>query len=215
MSSFEPRQRHQCGVSDKVHTKRNPDLYLFVPNVVVFSSSQSACIAAWCVCVKKRGTITTDSILAEAQLIPWANLKLPFQMRSLSSPRILMTFTDVFNNFFPFCWVLMDSVLLGWRWRCQEGVGAEQRTRQGGRWVASKADGDWERESGRDLKSSVILIPLAESCESIILHLSFILPLLSGNGASPRPVRHLLMQSGLKGSLNSKEGTRGMQGRWG
>lgn len=42
----------------------------------------------------------------------------------------------------------------------------------------SARDGQRLKESGSDPKSSIILIPLAMSCESIILHLSFILALL-------------------------------------
>lgn len=106
------------------------------------------------------------------------------------------------------------SFLLGINGQCGSGVVlmVPRGTEQGDRWGESKTDRDWERESGRDPKSSVILIPLAESCESIILHLSFILPLLPGNSGRPRPVRHLLMLSGLKGSHNSEDGTMGMQG---
>lgn len=110
---------------------------------------------------------------------------------------------------------------LGINGQCGSGVvlvmpqETEERTRQGDRWGESETDRDWERESGRDPKSSAILISLAENCESIILHLSFILPQLSGNGAPPRPVRHLLMLSGLKGSDNSEDGTRGVRVREG
>ena len=78
--------------------------------------------------------------------------------------------------------------------------------------IAGSAVGDLERECGRDPKSSVILIPLTGSCESIILHLFFIFPLLSGNGTPPRLVRHLLMLSGPKGSPNSEGRTRDVQG---
>lgn len=73
-------------------------------------------------------------------------------------------------------------------------------------------DRDGGRENGRDPKYSVILIPLAKSRESIILHLSFFLPLLSGNRTPPRTVGIVLMLSGLKCSLNSEDGTRGSQG---
>lgn len=57
-----------------------------------------ACIKVVVTRAKEREQ-NTDSILAEAQLSPWANSEPQFQMRSLPSPRILMTFIDVFNKF--------------------------------------------------------------------------------------------------------------------
>lgn len=96
---------------------------------------------------------TTDSITA-AVLNEVAFLPL----------RILMTFTDVFNKFF-----LLSGLRINGPRRSRAAAQTERRMGPGA------PQTEMERpESGRDPQSSVILIPLAESRESIILHLSFI-----------------------------------------
>lgn len=101
-------------------------------------------------------------------------------------PRILIVVIDAFNKLHPptppLCWVMMASVILGRAWWYHEKLNSRQ--------TEEKNERAWDRqrlkECGSDPKSSIILIPLAMSCESIILHLSFILALLSENEAPLR-----------------------------
>lgn len=100
MSCFKHRHKYHRVPHNNVYTWKTSStlnficlcrLCLFIPFFLHLFTERDA---------HEERTKHPDSILAEAQFSPWANSELPSQMRSLTSPRILMTFIDVFNKFF-------------------------------------------------------------------------------------------------------------------
>lgn len=106
MSCFKHRQKYHCVLHNNVYTRETWSTlnYICLCQMCPFSHSHFARISFWSVRDanedERRTNKKNNSILAEAQFSPWANSELPFQMRSLTSLWILMTFIDVFNNFF-------------------------------------------------------------------------------------------------------------------
>lgn len=148
MSGFKHKHKYHRVLRNDVYRRETSSTlnYIYVKLVLVFFFILPASRHdVFAVLMEKTGEQKTNSILAEAQSHPWANSELPFQMRSLTSLWILMMFIDVFNKFFPFCWLLMGSVILDSAAGAMEQTSGRYRETDGQRMRQRQRERKWKR----------------------------------------------------------------------